>query len=632
MWKNQGATLYYYDIETDWYEGIDMERFYEDKNYFIIRLLLIQEVIDFMSVIKIFTIKFKKSFVILGIMEEGYKFLGILVITFILFGLNLGFILAVEDFQVAISNSADWEDVYSTMLFANLNDADAEFLVSTSHGSVLLNGISRSMSVLLVTSEESPFVFNYGSTIESEGFAGLEEVKVNSANLDLIEEMPEINNFIIVGNDYGYNAIAVASYAKLTNSWVFLANRANIDEIAVILSNREVNDMIIYGYVDREVKEELSQYNPDIIFTEDKFNDNVEIVKRFVEINPVKQVVLTNGDYLEKEILLGDNPVLFTGRENVPSQISDYLKGSDIEIGVLIGNELVGAATNIKRSSGINVIAKFARGARSSSAGIATVEGLDLFYLPTPRLELEVYSVRHNLAMNQLEVTYRSTSNVPAYVKGSIEIRVGGETIRVGDLEPFFIAPGDFKTIVYSDVTLTEDSDLSAYIYTLYGEVESSLDRILEGNYDIEFINIIDSCDLEIKKLSYNKQNEAFYLSVENIGDIDCWVDVELRDVMINNVKTTLGSEEEIFLSNGKTDNIEISQRMDVEDLKDNDFIEAYAYYGQKQDSLVKLAKGNFEVVILRFNSTTKVIIALIILILILIIFVLIRRRKDKDF
>ena len=38
--------------------------------------------------------------------------------------------------------------------------------------------------------------------------------------------------------------------------------------------------------------------------------------------------------------------MLFTGRENVPDQIKEYLKNSDISVGVLIGNELVGAATN----------------------------------------------------------------------------------------------------------------------------------------------------------------------------------------------------------------------------------------------------------------------------------------------
>ena len=34
---------------------------------------------------------------------------------------------------------------------------------------------------------------------------------------------------------------------------------------------------------------------------------------------------------IEKEIMGGEEPILFTGRENVPDQIKNYLKSSDIE-------------------------------------------------------------------------------------------------------------------------------------------------------------------------------------------------------------------------------------------------------------------------------------------------------------
>ena len=37
----------------------------------------------------------------------------------------------------------------------------------------------------------------------------------------------------------------------------------------------------------------------------------------------------------------GESPILFTGKENVPDKIRDYIKSSQIEIGVLIGNDLV---------------------------------------------------------------------------------------------------------------------------------------------------------------------------------------------------------------------------------------------------------------------------------------------------
>ena len=63
----------------------------------------------------------------------------------------------------------------------------------------------------------------------------------------------------------------------------------------------------------------------------------------------------------------GQEPVLFIGRENVPQKISDYIKSTDIEVGVLIGNELVGTATIVRRQVGISTFVKFAQGARTAA-------------------------------------------------------------------------------------------------------------------------------------------------------------------------------------------------------------------------------------------------------------------------
>ena len=80
--------------------------------------------------------------------------------------------LLAADFDHVVSNSEDWRDVYSAMLFATLEDAEADFLVSTSHGQILLNGIGKERDMMVVTSKDKPFVFNYPSLIEAEGFAG----------------------------------------------------------------------------------------------------------------------------------------------------------------------------------------------------------------------------------------------------------------------------------------------------------------------------------------------------------------------------------------------------------------------------------------------------------------------------
>ncbi len=527
-----------------------------------------------------------------------------------------------------ISNSEDWKDVYSSMLYATLNDAQGNFLTGVSHGPVLLGGIPIGNDIEILSSKDAPFVFNYEQSVAARDYKSVKEREYGDFNLELVDELG-IDSFIIVDGSYGYSAVAVTPYAVLTNSWVFFADRVNIAEVEAIMERIGAEDVVVYGYVDREVVDAMDKYNPKVINTGDRFEDNVEIVKEFKKLGEAKQVLLSNGEFIERELMTGSHPVLFTGRENVPSGIADYLKESDIEVGVLVGNELINAATNIRRTTGISVMVKFAQGARSQVAGVSAVEGLDLFYLPTPNLGLEVYSIKYNKAAKQVEVTYQSTSNVPIYVKGTLTIMGDSESKKVGDLDSIFIAPSDFKTLIYPDVVLT-GNDLKAEAYVLFGEVSSSLDREIQGSYDMGTVNVLDDCDVEIDYVKYNKQKKSFVIGVDNLGDAGCYVDVELEDVEINKIVQTIGAEGSEFVGAGKTGNIEIKQRMDNEDLEDNSYVNVVAYYGEREMSLVGVFRGKFELDIDMFSRTTYMIVACIVL-LVLLLVVLWKKKKDNE-
>jgi hypothetical protein len=304
-------------------------------------------------------------------MKKGVVFAFILVIFL------LSFVAATPNY--VISNSADWRDVYSTILYANLQGLDSYFLVSTAQGTVLLDGINKSYDLLIVSSKSNPLVQNYPAMAESNSFNSVEDREVSSANLELVNDFPYMKNFIVVGDSYGYNAMAVVAYAMVTNSWVFLADRSNIDQIDSILSGRTINKLLIYGDVDSEVNNTLSKYNPEIINTGDRFSDNVEIVKKYSQVGSISQVLFSNGEFIEKEIMQGKNTLLIIGDENVPDVITNYIKSSNIQIGVLIGNDLIGAATNIRQTTGINVQVKFARSARERTSGVSPSEVLNIF-------------------------------------------------------------------------------------------------------------------------------------------------------------------------------------------------------------------------------------------------------------
>jgi hypothetical protein len=553
---------------------------------------------------------------------------GILLISFLIESYS---VRAQEDFTHVIVNSEKWIDVYSTILYANILGKSSDFLVSERHATLLLNNIKKSNNIRVISSEDSPFILGYPTIILDRGFAGAEELTFRNINLELARLLDDIKNFIVIDDSYGYNAVAVAPYAVLKKSWVLFADRTNIAEIDSFLSGRDIDELLIYGYVDREVTSALRKYNPVIINTGDRFDDNIEIVKRYREINPIKQVVLTNGEFIEKEIMAGLEPVLFTGKENVPEQIKDYIKSTDIEVGVLIGNELVGAATNIRRTVGISVIVKFARGARAPTGPIARIEGLDLFYLPTPTLDLKLDSVKYNKATSQLEVTYRSNSDIVMYFKGTITITSeNDESKKVGDVESVFIAPRDFKTVVYSDINLTGES-FKASIFTIYGESRKALEKILEAEVNVDVIDIIDRCEIDVTRVTYHTAKKLFSIDVENIGEVRCYVDLELLDVLINDEKVTLGLEGTVTLLPKEKKDLKIRAELIDYDIEKNEFIDLIAYYGERENSLIKIFKGRYRLEIARIDVVFYMAIAIIIILAIGLVILIRKKRKSES-
>jgi hypothetical protein len=276
-----------------------------------------------------------------------------------------------EGDQVVI-NSGDWKDVYSSMMYANLRGMPASFITDAPHATALPNYLDKNQDILLVEAETSPFFANYEGTLTTEGFVVSETYKSpggRDANLHFIWELPDITNFIVLDDSYGYNAISVAPYAVKSRSWVLFADHENIDEISGLLDGRTVDNLLIYGRVDRQVNDSLSIYNPEIIDYGDRFDNNIAIVKKYQDIAEVSQIVFTNGEFIENEIMSGREPVLFIGTNVIPEQTVNYLNRSGIETGVVIGNALTDAASMITARTDMHVFIKFGQGRAGGGGG-----------------------------------------------------------------------------------------------------------------------------------------------------------------------------------------------------------------------------------------------------------------------
>ncbi|MCK5282038.1 MAG: hypothetical protein KAK00_01385 [Nanoarchaeota archaeon] len=527
-----------------------------------------------------------------------------------------------------IINSEDWRDVYSTMLFGSIVGTPASFLVSDRHSTIILNSIPKDKSIRAISSDSAPFVIGYESILSNGGYTATEDIYDN-VNLQLASELLDITSFIIVDDSYGYNAISVAPYAVISKSFVLFADRTNIKDIDSFLSGRTVDKLLIYGRVDRVVSDTLARYDPEIIDMEgDRFANNVEIVKKYQEIKGAKQTILTNGEFIEKEIMSGAEPVLFIGANNVPDQVRDYIQQSDIDVGVLIGNELVGTATYIRRQVGISVFVKFAQGARSSSSAVSQVEALDMFYLPVYSLNIELDSIRYNRATNQLEVNLRNIEEQAVYFKGTYSLSASdGSRQTVGDIDPIFLDGNELKTVVY-DVEPMVDGKIVADVYIIYGESKISMEKVIDLTIDVETVTILDKCDIDLTSLAYDKRKGIFYIGVKNMGDVDCYVDLEILDLLIDGITTSVGADEVMYFKDGQKKDQKVKVKLSEEDIEENDMVTVRSYYGERENSLIKIKQKEFE---MKLKGIDFVFYSLLLVIILLIFLILWKKKKKKE-
>ena len=535
-----------------------------------------------------------------------------------------------KDPQRILSNSEDWRDVYSVMLYSNLIGKHGSFLVSDKHATLILNSIPKENHIWAFSSKKIPQVMAYRNILESKGYSA-EEFISDNLNLEIAKRLDKVKKFIIIDDSYGYNAISVAPYAVVTNSYVLFADKTSIKNVLAFLNERKAEKPIIYGNVDREVKSALAKFNPETINKDgDRFLNNIEIVKKYQGLRHSKQAVLTNGEFIEGEIMSGTEPVVFIGTNNVPDAIQQYVKGSEIDVGVLIGNELVGTATFIRRQMGISVFVKFAQGARNPQGAISQVEALDMFYLPTYPLTLEIQSIKYNRATNKLEVTLKNAGLQAIYFIGTYGITAqDGTKLTVGDIGANFIDGNEAKTLTY-DAENLPDGDLDIDVFIIYGESKGSLEKEIRKTVKAQSVRVLDQCEIEVHDISYSSSKQQFYATIENTGDVDCFVDLEIIDFVVAGEKKTYTLESVAELASGSTKSLRIkAEDIEEEDLPDNENVRLRAYYGEREDTLFKVKDLTLALVLKKFEIMSYALWIVIVLLLFLIIWK--RRKKKKE-
>lgn len=531
--------------------------------------------------------------------------------------------------QVVI-NSKNWQDVYSGSLYANLKKLDVHYIAEESHGVQLINEVLNrdKKKILLLESKNEPFIFGFESKIgeigfEVEKFLSTDGIGTNLKLAQRIVSETGLNSFIIIDGKLGYNALSVAPYALLTNSFVLFADRGNVDEMENFL-NENAEEIIIYGHVNRDVKERLVKFNPEIISTGDRHQDNLEIVTRFLKKIDTKQILLTNGEVIEPGIFNREFPVLFIGTTNVPQHVIDFIQESDIRTGVVIGYDLFANAKKIRELTGIRIFLKYGQGRNEQ------LYALDIFPLPNYNPEVGIKAVRYNTASQQLEVIYENNGEVFAYVQAlSHNLKVNDLSVaEVGDEHAFFLDGGEIVTITY-DLDLNDylDETITTQSKIVLGDTPGSLIKLLTIESTVEIIAAKDDSRIEISSVVYNKGTRRFEITIKNTGVEDVYADAEIVDLIIAEEKVTLGTEQQ-RIQPGRKGIFKIKALLEEVDMEDNSRIKVYIRYGAREDALIKRLTQEFALVIKSRNYKLAMLAVMVLAIVLLLSSIRKKRRK----
>jgi len=292
-------------------------------------------------------------------------------------------VVDLENAGMFIANSQDWKDVYSTILYANLLGIPNTFLANVSNASISLYEIPKERVIHVISSADKPYYNDYESLIRSRGYPDPKEFMLNDINLELAKRLQDIDKFIIIDDTHGYEAISVAPYAVRAKYYVLFVNENNIENTVTFLNQQKPASLIIYGSAVSYATDKLRKFNPEMISEGGKYADNMRLVDKYSQSNSIKEVILTDGKFIEPSMMSGKAAVLFIGKDDVPEEVKTYIKDKQIDIGVLIGTESVDSATIIRRQLGISVFVKFAYGARVPGGTPTPIMSLNILPVPS---------------------------------------------------------------------------------------------------------------------------------------------------------------------------------------------------------------------------------------------------------
>jgi len=536
--------------------------------------------------------------------------------------------------SIIVVNSQEATDAASAVFYGNVMGEDVYMLIPGYDMAGSISFIPTYTPVNLVESPSSPAFAGVQSALQARGNS-ITAVSMTGTALNLeLAKRSGARKFIISDPVYGYNVVSTIAYAKATRSYMIFADKDNIYEVYSFLSSNGADSILIYGQVDGEVSQRISELgiSTEEINNGDKYDDNTELLDKYLRLNPGEDaLIFSDGSFLQPAINSGDAPVMLVS-QLIPDRSYNYLlnkvSGGTITSATLIGGDFVDPVYDLMRRINANFPEKkfsvFVMFGQGSSAG-GQAENLRIFPLPYPSAEVSLDSASYNPSIGAFEVVYSNRGNAPAYVRSNIVVMLDGQPAgTIGDEDQYIIGRGQSMGVRYPFGNPGE-GQLAINDTTYYGLSKYSFDKGFVQYMDVGRISFVDNSQVSIRDASYSPLEDKLSLRVKNDGAEGAFYRISVS--YVDDEGLTVYEDQQVRnLSSGRSEIIVLGGVIGLPaDKAGGATMNATVSYGARQAFLDKRAYAPVQM-----ESFPWWVLLIVLILLLALIYIYLRGRKRK--
>ncbi|GEM_PF-6338125 len=279
-----------------------------------------------------------------------------------------------------VVNSMYYEDIISGSAYAASMGWGYFFILTPSHADYVANFLSGAKDADVLYFESG---WPVSDTLEGKlapiKQSGRLTVSRSTSLAPIFASRMPKDSAIVVGREYGTEALSIAPYAALKGSAIFFADSNTADSI-VASAKENYKSVLVYGSIASSLQgtQGVLAVNDGSIYA-----DNIKAAQMFLDEqeSAAEQVNLVSGLSFEKSMVSKDRPILFLERSSENAAASSFLAKNSIKTAIVYegDSDISAAAASLKSKSGISIFAKLGEG----FTGDAKVRDLAVLEIPS---------------------------------------------------------------------------------------------------------------------------------------------------------------------------------------------------------------------------------------------------------